>query len=482
MRATPELRALAAGDLLVTAPRVRPDGLGWVEEPRDPDDPPADREQPLVIQQLRYGKHAFGVRTTLDDCFAAVRAVFITDGAKGIDALFAANDMVARAYPTGGVGVVPVSPLASLPREQHDTYRLLDRSRGRVAELARRAVEATTPLACAAGQTRLAAAHQEIENELQRYFTGITGPSLLDVALDERVSPNLFKLDTLTPDVTKLRTELRRCRPLVETARSTHTRWTRQLIDAHLDARQEMIGVGTPAAAAAMLEGRVAELADERHPELPGLRAAADEARDRLDAHVAVAALEFPILWRIFSSPHAEDTASLGGEMLDVLRATASANRSIARALRTDPERVWHYPSVVREALESAYVPRLSIAWMAAEEELVRVAGPRLSSQLGLLTGLASMGTGALALMFGTAAVSPPLLMAVLVADAVLALYDAFEDVIEYLRQADAAAAVLNPSRSLASEPNLFATVLSVALNLLSLLPGPAPRAGAVAP
>jgi hypothetical protein len=118
---------------------------------------------------------------------------------------------------------------------------------------------------------------------------------------------------------------------------------------------------------------------------------------------------------------------------------------------------------------------------MAAEEELARVAGPRLSSQLGMLTGLGALGHTALAAMVGATAATPPLAVALAVTDGLVALWDALEEYLEYRRQRAAADAVLDPSRSLANEPSLLGAMFTNALAVVGAIPATGP-ARAVAP
>lgn len=123
--------------------------------------------------------------------------------------------------------------------------------------------------------------------------------------------------------------------------------------------------------------------------------------------------------------------------------------------------------------MNRSYVPAFSIARTAADEKVGETSGAmRWSSQLALASGLGSLGVVGLASLVGAGAAAPPLIVAVIVVDGAINLYDLLEEYWEYRRQQDAFNATLDPTLSLASEPSLFWLAFTAGLTAVSLIPG----------
>jgi hypothetical protein len=463
---------VAPGDVLVTRPDGPPPTLGWDE--RAGPLPAHLEERPDARQELVSGGRPFTLRITLADCFAAVRTVYVLDGPRGVQTLFRDNGMVPRRVRVPHEGVEEISPDDFLTGDRRLLFRLLDHARRRVDAIAAATRPAVTPLAAGVAAARLAAARAEIRAEVPRYFVGVSNISLRS-ALDEGVSTTLYVLDPRSPDVAGLRTEIRTCQRLFGAAVAARRRWADQWLAATVSTRMRIIPFGAPEGDEKFFQDAIEEEVQRNHPELAPLADQADAAQREADAYLTTAALEFPVLWRVVRTEHAEDAARLGREMLEALRSADEANRRFSAEIAGSPELAWRFPAVVRDALKRATVPEYSIAWRAAEQELAEEAGPRVSSQVGMFTGLAVMGWTAAAALVGASALAPPIGVALLIVDAVVNIIDAVQEYLAYRRQQAAADAVLDPSRSLAEPPSLLAAVLTIGLNLLSAVPGPVP-------
>jgi hypothetical protein len=418
---------------------------------------------------LTYRGAQFEVRTTRSDCFDQLRSIFVTDGTPGIKEFFAENGLTSRIVP-GVRTVSEVPPEQHLDAQRLALYRLLDVSRNRISQLTLTAVKAAGPFALSAAEDRLVEARVEIESEARRYLTGTRSETMLSVVLDPGVPASLFRLRPGSVDVVGLRRELVVCQELQGAADRARKALQEARRAAEVDATVALVPMGEGATGPPVSDQQIRDYANRHHSELANLGTASRSADAALGDQLMLGGMQYPVLFRIVEGSGNLSDDELARRIVLALRRAHAANLATANSLHDDPATVWHYPSVVRNGLQQNYIPQFSIAWMAAEEQLNSVAGPRLSAQLGIFSGFAVMGESALSALVGVGVLAPPLVLALAVADVLINLYDVVQDFLEYLRQSDAFAACLDPSLSLAAEPSLFLIAVTIIGNILAVV------------
>ncbi|HVS09946.1 MAG TPA: hypothetical protein VMS76_08715 [Planctomycetota bacterium] len=453
---------VAQGDVVVTCARERP--ALWNEDP-----PSAGglEERPEVRATVRFAGGVVEVPLSLVAAFAVVHEVYVTSGQAGLESFLRDNDMMQ--YTTTGTSGGPevVYPEVVLQGDQLALYRLVKASVDRLEAIRAAALEHIEPLAIEEAFARLGASREEVEDEVRRYFAragsgGRAGPTAL-------AAPQNYYLETALADTRGLLKELKRCRALIGEAEAGDriAREFRQDAAPVHDEGYPPLFIGPSGARHWSMRS---------YEPLLVLEEEAAEAHAHVQEYLALAAVEYPILWKVFDTENAGNAAALGTEMLEVLRDTHAANLDLEAELEKSGELVWHYAPVVYEAMKNAHVPMYSIAWTAAAEKIAETTGEtRFSTQLAMASGLVTMGAAGVAALAGAAAAAPPLGVAIgliIAIDRALNLYDALQEYWEYQRQSDAFNATLDPSLALAAEPSVLWTAINIGFSLLALLPG----------
>lgn len=220
-------------------------------------------------------------------------------------------------------------------------------------------------------------------------------------------------------------------------------------------------------------DGRLQEAVHGPFGPMAPLEENAAAARARLHDYVAVATVEFPVFSKLFDAERVDTPVALEKAIWTILRTTHTGNLAFSAVLEADAGLVWHYRPIVEEAMNSNYVPMFSIARTAAEEKLTETIGAmRLSTKLAMTSGLAALGATGIAALAGAGAAAPPLVVAVLVVDGAINLYDLYEEYREYRRQSAAFHATLDPTLALASEPSVVMFAVNAGLTVISIIPG----------
>jgi hypothetical protein len=451
--------------------------LGWDEAPRQDAAALGLQEDGEAFHNLVFKDAYFRIPTTLEACFDTLRSTYISSGWEGVDELLRSNNLHFERHAHRLAGREPT--LEEALGRRLPLYRLLQVARGEIEHLTSQAVAPLTEVAKASALARLEEARQQIRDEVQRYFALRPAGAVRALeslpAATPRPAPILYTPDWQSPDWRGLREALKDCSALLARLQKAEER-AAKAIGRGMEALAEL-GADVPVTERiAVSSAPLAFRAMREDPEVARFQGEANDARTALHEYLGGAAAEFPVLWRIYTTQNLADDARLGEEVLQVLRSAWKSNNDLTDAINETPATVWKFPAVVYEAMTVGAVPRLSIAWSAAEARMGEEAGMRAASAIGLITGLSLMGTAGLAAVAGTAVVAPPLVVAITIVDVLVNLFDAWQEYADYQLHKNAFAASLDPSRSLAAEPSFLWAAFVISMDLLSVLPGPAPR------
>lgn len=471
-----EVLQVCPGDVIFT-----PGGnlaLGWDEEPRHDAAALGLQEDSEAFHNLVFNEAYFRIPTTLEACFDTLRSIFVSSGWEGVEELLRSNNL--HFEERRGHRLVGKDPtLEEAMGRRLPLYRLFQAARDEIEHFASQAIAPLTELARDSALVRLEEARQQMRDEVQRYFA--LRPAEAVRALESlptatpRPAPSLYSPDSRSADWRGLREALKDCNALLARLRKAEGR-AAKAIGRGMEALAEL-GADVPVTERiAVSSDPLAFRAMREDPEVARFQAEADDARTALHEYVAGAAAEFPVLWRLYRTQNVSDDARLGEEVLQVLRSTWKSNNDLTDTINGNAAIVWKFPTVLYEAMALGGVPRLSIAWSAAEIRMSEETQMRAASAVGLITGLSLMGTAGLAAVAGTAAAAPPLVVAITIVDVLVNLIDAWQEYADYQLHKDAFAASLDPSRSLAAEPSFLWAAFVISMDLLSVLPGPAPK------
>ena len=459
-----EALEVCAGDVVLTAGGGL--SIGWDERPQ-PAAAHGLQEDSSTFHVLQYKNTSFRIPATFEACFDTVRSLHTLFGAQAVQDFLYQNELFDPRKAHGFVGEIETAEEAL--GERYVLYRLMTAAQHEVQRFADEAQPKIEQVARSAALQRLEEARQQIRDETRRYFA----IRALDVhkALENE---NDYPAVTASRDWERLLNALAVCQGRLQLARKAN----KAAADAFARKNTELAmrgiggGSGREEAPVGLPPGLIMEII-ESDPEVARLTGEADAARASVLEYLAGAALEFPILWRIYQTENAFDNEPLGREILQQLRDVWEANNTFADNLNEDPSLVWKFPAVVHEALLAHAVPQLSIAWAAAEMRLSSESGMRTASVVSTFTGLSLTGVVGLGILLGTAAVAPPLVVAITAVDIVANVADAIQEYNDYRLRSNAFRASLNPSRSLGAQPNLLMTVIVITTDLISVLPGP---------
>ncbi len=325
---------------------------------------------------------------------------------------------------------------------------------------------------------RLQDARNEILAEATRYLRYPRQPNIAPKDLleqDIKQSEVLMKVPGIAPLLGALRRIQERSRPLAVASQAFEEKRTAATDQFWLE------GLLT-------LRNIIGEFSDEEMERLhPGSHDDVDQAASDLALSLSVECRDFPILHRVWSSPILPSeirVASLRGEatlmaasgparrainqlkenIWQALRKAWEANKDITERLQSDASLVWRYPPVIQEALNVLSFDDPSVEFRAAQERMEKEEDMSVAGMLATITGAMEIGAP---LWAGPAA--PEAMAALAVAGLALGAIDLAA---EHLRLGDQGAAfnaVLDPSRSLASEPGYTGFVVGIAFTLLGI-------------
>jgi hypothetical protein len=488
MAGTFEFVELAAGDSLIMSAE-RTESL-WREEP-----PPTTgvEERPEAHGDVKFGKLSVEVPLTVAATFGVVCDVYVNSGAAALDSFLRENDMVGGFTADPGLGA-RLPPSEREPAEQQLTlHRLIDRSMTHLHSIRESSLAMIAPLAQQAGLARLKDARSQVESEIRRYFVPAGGHVDSIRALESGASFEHYFLETAFSDVRGLLAEIKRCQELIALAadvdrrvQNVYLRRTRSQYEAptsseHLYSSPDD-SPHQPFEPVIIGPSGVVETALRGFEPMVALEEEAAAAHAKVMEYVARAGLGYPILWKIFATRHVSDLDALGGEMLHHLRETYQANLELEALLKDDPQLVWHFEPIVHEALKDALVPMHSVGWTAAHEQVEATSTEmRLSSELAMASGLATLGAGGIVALAGASSVAPPLAVVVGVLkliDTGLNAYDVLQEYLHYRHQLAAFHATLDPTLALAEEPGIAWLALSAGLFAAPFVGGALTQAG----
>jgi hypothetical protein len=444
--------------------------IGWEEHPHQDAAVRGLQEDSAVLHTLAFADVTFRISTTLEACFDTLRSLYISYGWDGVDELLHSNGLH---YERRGHRLVGKDPtLEEAMGDRLPLYRLLQAARTDIERLASGAIPPLTDLSRSAALARLEDARQQMRDEARRYFA--ISPRAVSRALEGQ---DAYAPASSSTEWQSLLDALKECQPLLQAVQRAKAAARKAFERKSAEFAKWGGGVTMFSDVAVPSPPQLIMTALESDPEIRRLDAEAHEASAALQEHLAGAGAEFPVLWRIYATENVSDEARLGQEILDTLRSAWQSNIALTDTINDAPHTVWKFPSVVYEAMALGAIPRLSIAWSAAEIRIGEEVGMRTASAIGLLTGLSLMGTAGLAAIAGTAAIAPPLVVAITIVDMLVNLIDAWQEYLDYQLHKQAFEASLDPSRSLAAEPSFLWAAFVVSMNILSILPGPTPKA-----
>jgi hypothetical protein len=146
----------------------------------------------------------------------------------------------------------------------------------------------------------------------------------------------------------------------------------------------------------------------------------------------------------------------------NTVRRAAKSNQDFSAALSGNPESVWRYPPLIERALGQMGWQDPSVQFRAAQDRLTDTSGMSLLSTLNLIN--AAMSTAA-----WITSAAPPVSLALAVTGAVLGLADTVQDYLNRVEQEDAFNAVLDPSKSVGSQPGYLGIVVAIGFAILDL-------------
>ena len=435
--------------------------VDWADPVPQPSPDAVAMELPDQTVWLLHDDVLFEMPITFADAYQALRSAFILGGADAAASLLQApcasaqedlfSEAASSAEASGGIrrGSDYPTPQAVATDEAVSAARtLMEEAHEALLQRAEEHVEGATQLFREAALARLDAARDQIRKESNLYF-GSASPFALDVLL--RVATH--DLNGPAEGLTSLRRALG---PIQDQHR----------VIGELDGnRREIV------AAQRGPEERNLP-ASERQRRAESLRKVDDDleaARARLTEMVLVVGRQFPIAWKIWSRAHLDpkDASALERDILDALRSCTSANDELRRVIERDPDAVWKYPAVIEAALNAHSAPQFCLARAACGERMAAArAGQEAIGRMGLVTGAASL----LVLIAGSI-VASPIVVSVMVADSLLSVASAGEQYFEYVREAAAFGASLDPAQALGAEPNLASAALGIALDLFGAVP-----------
>lgn len=456
--------------IVVSGPPPDAPRIGRDENPAKPRYAPADVPGKRV--PLKFGNASFDVELTWRDVIRSATTVYGLEGPAGIRRLLTDSGMEDRARPIGKGGKERIDPEEFLTGDRLTVFQLLRAADAAIGTLADTSNHTLTPLAQAVAFDRLKRAREEVEAETRRYFAIRQDTATVRRVLDAGAfSSTAYALNSGSPDVERSLNALTHCRVLADKAGLAR----RRANDTYGRLRRGtplLISPRTPIAVAAPLINQAIDSELRKaHPEIAAIESSAADAEKATKEAVVGAAGEYPIIWKVFSTRNIDHRDRLAREMLEQLIDTYGANGRISESLAEEPSRVWKYPCVLHDALERYRVPRLSVAWAAADLRLEAETGLRLMQTLSIFSGLATLGLVGAAAALGSAAIAPPVALLLIAADIVFNLVNAVQEFTAFRLQSAAFNACLDPSLSLAAEPSLVATVVEISMSLLSVAP-----------
>jgi hypothetical protein len=471
-----EVLLISEGDVILTAGGSLPEELAKLDVEDGYSGPlPAHLvERPEERTTLTYKSRPFTVATTIDDCHGVLRSIYAVHGREGLDTFFGENENVLRKGQLYDPELFPVPDV--------DLYRLFREADRHLLVLAEEMLPEIEAAALLTGQQRLEDAGNKVIAEMIRYFRGVDNAGEAVHVLTSDFAGYEYLFDHGDADVKGLRAQLKALQPSLQRTLDVQNLWAdaRSRRFRQLD-RPSFVPLGPVEAQGMIEQQRTLDILRqiEAEPQIVRLAARARQEREKLIREVAAAAIEFPIVWRIYSTPYYDDPVQLGKTVISVLRSTWQANRQLNENLAGDVEQIWKLPPLVRSVLTEAGLTLYSVTWTAAEERLAEESGPSTAVIVSMTAGLAQLGIAGMAALAGAGTIAPPIGIALFLVDAVASLVDAYQEYQNYRLQSAAFEACLDPEQALAAEPSLLSTVLTIGWDLLSLIP-PARAARAV--
>jgi hypothetical protein len=424
---------------------------------------------------LTYKQQPFSVATRIDDTFGVLRSVYVVHGSEGLERFFRENSFVPRRFGSGKE-VTYIDPEEFLGQRVH-LYRLFREANIQIRARARELREQVQPLAQQGGLQQLDGARGEIESEAARYFRSIDSSRAAARLLGSGNTLYGQLLDINSRDVIALRAELKAIRPFITAAEQAQADWLSERSRRYQELREvtfdACMALDRPAAEAVspqIFENIMREI-EQRFPRVAQLEAQARAQRELLLQEIQSAAFEFPILWRIYATPHLNDPTALGRQMFEQLQSAWTGNRDLQARLAGDAELVWQLPALVRAQLTQAGVNLYSIAWSACEEQIQAEIGTRVAASVSMVSGLAQLGVVGVAALAGASVIAQPLVIALFAIEAISSIVDAVQEYQQYRLQSAAFRAALDPNKALAAEPSLLSAIFTIGFDLLALLP-----------
>ncbi len=443
-------------------------GLGWHEE-LNPLDPIFSLPQKDDVSEVfTFGGTDFAICQKVADCYSVIQTLYRSQGSQGVADFFVQNKMGKpdpyKWQQDGGT---------SMPEEfsaRETITRMLDQCWRIIEKNAQQAQITIEKKAAEVAQARLASALEEIISESKAYFPTLRNAAQLGPVLQLKPGEGqggIF-LDTESDHARELFRELEYLQTFIAAIREKRQAYDKIFIPRFIDEKRKRMPFAGAMAQDALNPIIDKELFEQlsKDPQLLPLRMSYEEACNNLHSYVAVTALEFPILWQIYTIEKYNNPEAVRTAMLTALQQAHASNLEITNNLRDDPENVWKYRSAIVEALSELNVPSLSIARTAAEERMAQGSGMRLSGILSLTSGFTSMG---FSLITRAALGTTPLGWAILAADVLCNIYDAIAEYKQYRTENAAFKACLDPAKSLGAEPNLFSAMLTIAFDLLAI-------------
>ncbi len=307
-------------------------------------------------------------------------------------------------------------------------------------------------------QTRVA-----VVNEAIRYFRSIDSEWEARHAMRSEDTARLYGrlLEEGCSAVQGLRQGLADLQPFLQNAQAAKEKWRDEHRKRYLEVMDRIPVVWEP--------GQVKGIAD-LFPEVARLEEDYNRQRAAALQKINDIAKEYPIIWRIYDMPPDCDKVTLGERIMEELQSTLASNLSLDQKIVGDAGLIWRFPPLVLGFLAEQGVDQYSIVWSACAARLAEEKGPSTAVNVLMINGLVQLGVAGFAFLAG-AAVAPPVAFAIFLADLVASLADAYEEYQSYRLQDNAYQAVLDPGKSIATDPSLLAMLFTVGLDLLSVLP-----------
>jgi len=293
-------------------------GLGWHED-LNPLDPLFSLPQADDVSEIfTFGGTDFAIPQKAAECDSIIQTVYRSHGSRGVADFFVQNQMgKPDPYKWQQDGGTPMpeefSARQAIGYMLDQCWRALEKS----VQQAQNAIEKK---AAEVGQARLAVAFDEIVSEAKRYFPVLRDSSKLKPVLQLKPGQGQsgIHLDLKKDAVQELLRELAYLQKFVIAIREKRQAYDKLFIPRFIEEKQKRLRFASAMAQDAMNRIIDQQLFDQlsKDPALLPLRISYEEACKNLHSYLAVTALEFPILWRIYTIEKYDNPEAVRAAML----------------------------------------------------------------------------------------------------------------------------------------------------------------------